>query len=245
MSLKLGMNWFLTPWQTDEPNLAIWKPINKSYNMAHKSNQLFSENKPCLTILNYLLVYFFGFYNSFINFDKFKCKRVLIKSLLRNICISFVHSISTLMYSYCINALQGTQITYLRRCLNVLDRSTANMDKNFNRLRFYSRMHLLYLRSIGWLNRPLICCCIWQVIAGGPRLKLSLYISHEKYTGYVIGRKVESYLHLVCSLKILEFRNEASFELISTISILGSILPARLIIDEFIGAWNGSIMEIP
>ena len=29
----------------------------------------------------------------------------------------------------------------------------------------------------------------------------------------------------------------------STISILGSILPARLMIDGFIGAWNGSNME--
>ena len=29
----------------------------------------------------------------------------------------------------------------------------------------------------------------------------------------------------------------------STISILGSILPARLIIDGFIGAWNSFIME--
>ena len=29
----------------------------------------------------------------------------------------------------------------------------------------------------------------------------------------------------------------------STISILGSILPARLMIDGFIGAWNGYIVE--
>ena len=124
MSIELDLNWSLTPWHTDEPSVALGIYFNFSawpiWYIPYQLANLFSKNKPCLTILNYLWVYFLAFKTS--NFDKFKCKRVLIKSLLRNVCNSFVHPISTLTYSYCINALWDTQITYLRQCLNVLDR---------------------------------------------------------------------------------------------------------------------------
>ena len=83
------------------------------------SDTMISENEPCLTILNFFIGVLFWLFKLFYIFDKFKCKRVLIKSLLRNVC-SF--NFYTLMYSYCINALLGSEITYLRRCLNVRDR---------------------------------------------------------------------------------------------------------------------------